>query len=190
MNYNRIIIIGRLTRDPELKSTPSGVPVTTFAVAVDRPQSADARQSGTPKETDFFDVVTWRQLAENAANYLQKGRLVVVEGRLQIRSYVSNDGQQRKAVEIVADNFRNLERRPEGDGDGDGFGGGGGRDAYAPPAPQRSAPVREEAPAPAAYQPRPQANARGGNTAPRSGGRSAPPPANDFDNDFSDPFDE
>ncbi|MDX1933395.1 MAG: single-stranded DNA-binding protein [Capsulimonadales bacterium] len=186
MNFNRIIIIGRLTRDPEPKSTPAGVPVTTFTVAVDRPQSAEARNAGQQKETDFFDVVTWRQLAENAANYLQKGKLVVVEGRLQIRNYVSQDGQQRRAVEIVADTFRNLEKRSDSEGYGDGD-TGGGRDAYSPPAPARSAPVREESPSRGGYEPRGAAAPARGAAPTGRGGRNTPPP--EPEDDFADPFD-
>jgi single-strand DNA-binding protein len=118
-------LIGRLTRDPEAKYTPSGVPVTSFSIAVDRPQSSEARQQGREKETDFIDIVAWRQTAEFAANYLQKGRMVVVEGKLQIRSYVTQDGQQRKAAEVVADNVRALDRAREG-GEGEGAESGGG----------------------------------------------------------------
>ena len=125
--FNRIILIGRLTRDPEANYTPSGVPVTKFSIAVDRPQSSEARQAGREKETDFIDIVTWRQTAEFAANYLQKGRMVVVEGKLQIRSYVTQDGQQRKASEVVADNVRGLDRAREGEPEG---GEGGGAAAY------------------------------------------------------------
>lgn len=201
MNYNRIILIGRLTRDPEMSYTPSGVPVTKFAIAVDRPQSSEARQSGAAKETDFFDVVTWRQLAENAANYLQKGRLVVVEGRIQIRNYVAQDGQQRKAVEVVADNFRNLQSRGDGEG---GDGAGGNQDnGYEQPAP------RAAAPAPAAQRggtnngggdrggsPAPARQGGGGydrGNAGAAGGRRQPAPAaNDpfGDDDIADPFAE
>ncbi len=122
---NRIILIGRLTRDPEAKYTPSGIPVTTFSIAVDRPQSAEARQQGAEKQTDFIDIVTWRQTAEFAANYLQKGRLVAIEGKLQIRSYVTQDGQQRKAAEVVADNVRPLDRAREPGEAGDSADGGG-----------------------------------------------------------------
>lgn len=125
MQYNRIILVGRLTRDPEPKMTPSGVPVTTFAIAVDRPQSSEARQQNAAKETDFFDIVCWRQTAEYAANYLTKGKLVLAEGRVQIRSYTDREGQQRKATEVVADNIRMMERRQDGDG-----GNGGGDDAF------------------------------------------------------------
>ena len=129
---NRIVLIGRLTRDPEANYTPSGVPVTKFSIAVNRIQSAEARQQGREKETDFIDIVTWRQTAEYAANYLQKGKLVAVEGKLQIRSYVAQDGQQRKSTEVIADNVTSLSPRESGEA-GDGGEGGG---YSAPPAAQ------------------------------------------------------
>lgn len=99
---NRIILIGRLTRDPELKYTPNGVAVCSFTLAVDRKFNKN--------ETDFIDIVVWRGLAENCANYLHKGRLTAVEGRLQIRTYETQDGQKRKVAEVVADDVRFLER--------------------------------------------------------------------------------
>lgn len=101
---NRIVLIGRLTRDPELKYTPSGVATATFTLAVDRPTSKDRE-----KETDFITVVTWRQLAESCANYLRKGRLAAVEGRLQIRNYNGKDGKKVYVTEVVSDNVRFLE---------------------------------------------------------------------------------
>ena len=128
---NRIILIGRLTADPEAKYTPSGIAVTTFRIAVDRPISAEARAQGQEKQADFIDIVAWRQNAEFAANYLQKGRLVAVEGKLQIREYVTQDGQRRKAAEVVADNLKGLDRAREGEGGAEGgdqtqASGGGG----------------------------------------------------------------
>src|SRR5919199_5218286 len=113
---NRVILIGRLANDPELKFTPSGIAVTTFRIAVDRPISAEARAAGQKKQADFIDIVTWRQNAEFAANYLGKGRLVAVEGKLQIREYVTQDGQRRKAAEVVADNLRLLDRPRDAEG--------------------------------------------------------------------------
>ena len=146
MNYNRIILVGRLTKEPEFKSTPAGVPVTTFSIAVNRPQSAESRQQNPQGEADFFDIVTWRQTAEYAANYLQKGRLVLIEGRVQIRSYTTQDGQNRKAFEVVADRVQNLEKRQDGEGDDMGSGQMGGNQSYAP-APQRgSAPDARRSP--------------------------------------------
>lgn len=105
---NRIILIGRLTRDPELRYVPSGQPVASFTLAVDRPF---ANQQGE-RQTDFIDIVAWRRLAEQVTQHLTKGRLVAVEGRLQIRSYETQDGQKRKAAEVVADAVRFLDRKP------------------------------------------------------------------------------
>lgn len=104
--YNRIILIGRLTRDPELRYVPSGAPVASFTLAVDRPFKD---QQGN-RETDFIDVVAWRKLAEQVSQYMTKGRMVAVEGRLQIRSYETQDGQKRKVAEVVADGVRFLDR--------------------------------------------------------------------------------
>jgi len=104
---NQVVLIGRLTRDPELRYTPgNGVPVATFTLAVDRPF---ANQQGE-READFVNIVTWRKLAENCANYLQKGSLAAVTGRLQIRSYEDSQGIKRKVAEVVADNVRFLDR--------------------------------------------------------------------------------
>jgi single-strand DNA-binding protein len=191
---NRIILIGRLTRDPEAKYTPSGVPVTTFSVAVDRPQSAEARQSGQPKETDFIDIVTWRQTAEFAANYLQKGRLVAVEGKLQIRSYVTQDGQQRKAAEVVADNVRPLDKPRDGSEGGDGDQGGGYEQRPQPQAQQARGGYERGGGGGGYEQQRPAAGGNRGASAPagaRGGNRNAPP-ADNFDDmeDISDPFAE
>jgi single-strand DNA-binding protein len=102
---NRVILIGRLTRDPELRYTPNGVAVTTFSLAVDRPF---ANQEGE-RETDFINIVTWRGLAENCANYLKKGKLAAADGGLQIRNYENNEGKKVYVTEIVADNVRFLE---------------------------------------------------------------------------------
>jgi single-strand DNA-binding protein len=103
--YNRIVLIGRLTRDPELRYLPSGAPVAVFTLAVDRP----FKNQGGERETDFVTITTWRKLAEQASRYLDKGRLVAVEGRLQIRSYETQDGQRRKVAEVVADGIRFLD---------------------------------------------------------------------------------
>lgn len=105
---NRIILIGRLTRDPELRYVPSGQPVASFTLAVDR---SFVNQQGE-RATDFIDIVAWRRLAEQVTQHLAKGRLVAVEGRLQIRSYETQDGQKRKVAEVVADAVRFLDRKP------------------------------------------------------------------------------
>lgn len=102
---NRVILIGRLTKDPELRYTPSGVANCTYTLAVDRPFT----NQGGEREADFLQIVTWRQLAETCANYLKKGRLTAVEGRVQVRSYENNEGKRVYVTEIVADNVRFLE---------------------------------------------------------------------------------
>ena len=105
---NRIILIGRLANDPELKYTPSGIAVANFVLAVNRMPNAQGE-----READFIPIVVWRQSAEFAANYLTKGRLVAVDGRLQIRSWVAQDGTRRKSAEVVADNLKSLDRPKE-----------------------------------------------------------------------------
>jgi single-strand DNA-binding protein len=115
---NRVILIGRLTRDPELRYTPAGVAVTQFTLAVDRPFTSQ----GGEKEADFIPVVTWRQLAETCANYLRKGRLAAVEGRIQVRNYENNEGKRVYVTEVIADNVRFLESANR-----DNSGGGGGQ---------------------------------------------------------------
>lgn len=103
---NRIILIGRLTRDPELRYTPNGKAVANFTLAVDRNRGG----AGGERETDFIDIVVWDKQAEVVAQYLNKGRLVVVEGRLQIRSYDAQDGTRRKVAEVVAQSVRFLDK--------------------------------------------------------------------------------
>ena len=107
---NRIILIGRLTRDPELRYTPQGVPVASFSLAVDRPFSNQQGQ----RETDFIDCIAWRKLGETVGNHLTKGHLVAVEGRLQVRSYEAQDGTKRRVSEVVADSVRFLDRPKDG----------------------------------------------------------------------------
>ena len=134
---NRIIIMGRLVRDPELRTTQSGVSVTSFTLAVDR--DFKNRDSGE-KSTDFIDVVAWRQTAEFICKYFAKGRMAVAEGRLQIRDWKDRDGNNRRSAEVVADNvyFGDSKR----DSGGDSYGSpppygtpvaapyGGGQSAY------------------------------------------------------------
>jgi single-strand DNA-binding protein len=118
---NSIVLVGRLTRDPELRYTPNGKAVAGFTLAVNRRFS---NQQGE-READFIDIVVWGKTAETCANHLQKGRLVGVEGRLQIRSYETQDGQKRKAAEVVADNVSFLDKatKPGGpDGASEEFG--------------------------------------------------------------------
>ena len=106
---NRVVLIGRLTKDPELRHTQNGHAVANFDLAVDRPFTG---QDGE-KETDFIRINVWRKQAENAANYLQKGSMAAVEGRLQIRSYQDKEGIKRKAAEVVADNVRFLDGKKQ-----------------------------------------------------------------------------
>ena len=108
---NTIVLIGRLTRDPELRYTPSGTAVCSFSLAVDRPYT---NQQGE-RETDFIDIVVWRREAETVSQHLSKGRMAAVQGRLQIRSYETQDGQKRKVAEVVAETVRFLDR-PRRDG--------------------------------------------------------------------------
>jgi len=119
---NRIILIGRLTKDPELRYTPNGVAVTTFTLAVDRPFSNNQGE----READFINIVTWRGLAETCANYLKKGRLTAVEGRLQIRNYENNEGKKVYVSEVVSDNVRFL----ESSGGQSSQGSGGNQQSY------------------------------------------------------------
>ncbi|RRJ54991.1 single-stranded DNA-binding protein [Paenibacillus oralis] len=106
---NRVVLIGRLTKDPELRYTPSGVAVTQFTLAVDRPFT-----NGGQREADFIPIVSWRQLAETCANYLRKGRLTAVEGRIQVRNYENNEGRRVYVTEVIADNVRFLESQNSG----------------------------------------------------------------------------
>ena len=99
---NHIVLMGRLTRDPELRRTGSGIPVTTFTLAVDRDFGGN-RETGE-RETDFIDIVTWRNTAEFVSKYFAKGRMAVVSGRLQIRNWNDKDGNKRRSAEVVADN--------------------------------------------------------------------------------------
>lgn len=128
---NHITIMGRLTRDPELRRTGSGVAVASFTIACDR----DFGQNGQ-KETDFIDVTAWRNTAEFVEKYFSKGRMAVVSGRLQIRSWTDKDGNKRKTAEVVADNVYFGDSKPEGSGGG----------SYSTPAmPSYSAPVTTQA---------------------------------------------
>lgn len=102
---NRIVLIGRLTRDPELRYTASGIAVTSFTLAVERPYTNNQGE----RETDFINIVTWRGLAENCANYLNKGQLTAVDGRLQIRNYENSEGRKVYVSEVVAETVRFLE---------------------------------------------------------------------------------
>ena len=143
---NHIVIMGRLTRDPELRRTGTGVAVASFSVAVDRDFSG---RDGGEKETDFIDCVAWRQTGEFVSKYFTKGRMIVVSGRLQIRSWTDKDGNKRRTAEVVADNCYFGDSKRDGEG-GNAYGGSSygnnnyGGSAYNAPAPSYggySAPV-------------------------------------------------
>jgi single-strand DNA-binding protein len=114
---NRVVLVGRLTRDPEIRYTPSGVAMATMGIAVDKNLSRENQKEGEPT-ADFFNVVAWRHSAEFASNYLNKGRLVAIDGRLQQRSWVDQQGQKRSVVEVVADRLQGLDKREDGEGGG------------------------------------------------------------------------
>lgn len=131
--------MGRLTRDPELRRTGNGTAVASFSLAVDR----DFKNKETgEKETDFIDVVAWRQTGEFVSRYFTKGRMAIVEGRLQIRPWTDKDGNKRRSAEVVADNVYFGDSKKDGDGGGQpasygsnyggGYGGGYGQGGYAP----------------------------------------------------------
>lgn len=128
---NKIIIMGRLTRDPELRRTGSGTAVTSFSLAVDR----DFKSQSGEKETDFIDVVAWRSTAEFVSKYFTKGRMAVVEGRLQIRDWTDQNGGKRRNAEVVAENVY------FGDSKRDGAGDYGAAPAYSAPASGYAAPA-------------------------------------------------
>lgn len=208
-SLNRIVLIGRLTNDPEMRYTPSGLAVASFTVAVDRPYKG---QDGE-KKTDFFRCKAWRQKAEFVNQYVQKGRMVALEGRVELNDYVGQDGQKRYMTEISVDQVEPLDSArdrggdaapaggyndgPQGGGQprgGGGYGGGQQRGGYnepaggngyyedEQPAPARQAPrqeMRQEARPPQQQQARPAAAAR-----------PAPQPSYPSEDDFddSDPF--
>ncbi|HET7676579.1 MAG TPA: single-stranded DNA-binding protein [Candidatus Limnocylindrales bacterium] len=116
MSLNKVMIIGNLGRDPEMRYTPSGQAVTQFTVAVNR--NYRDGQGEWQEETEWFRVVVWREAAERAAEYLRKGSKVYCEGRLQTRQWEDRDGQKRYTTELIADRVMNLERRSR-DEDGD-----------------------------------------------------------------------
>lgn len=169
---NHITIMGRLTRDPELRRTGSGIAVTSFSVAVDRDYKSG---SSNEKEVDFIDCVAWRQAGEFVAKYFTKGRMIVVSGRLQTRTWTDKDGNKRKATEVVTDNAYFGDSKNESQNTQQAT------NAYMPPA---------SAPSYAAPAPGYQTPAYGGYSAPAPGGYSAP--SSDFamldDDDAQLPF--
>ena len=125
---NRIILMGRLTRDPELRHTQTGTAVASFSLAVDR----DFKDRNTgEKATDFIDIVAWRQTAEFVSRFFTKGRMAVVEGRLQLRDWTDRDGNKRRSAEVIADNVYFGDSRREAEAAG----------AYAPPGGGYTAPA-------------------------------------------------
>ena len=116
---NQIVLMGRLTRDPELRRTQTGLAVASFTLAVDR----DFAQKGEEKQTDFIDIVAWRQTAEFVSKYFAKGRMAVVSGRLQIREWNDKEGNKRRNAEVVADNVYFGESKRETTG-GQSYGAG------------------------------------------------------------------
>ena len=129
---NKIIIMGRLTRGPELRRTGSGTAVTSFSMACDR----DFKSQSGDKETDFIEVVAWKNTAEFVSKYFSKGRMAVVEGRLQIRDWTDKDGGKRRSAEVVADNvyFADSKRSESNDNQKENFNALNGRisDDFAP----------------------------------------------------------
>lgn len=115
MNMNKVFIVGRLTKEPELRTTPNGVNVVTMSVAVTRRMNRE--------QADFFNVIAWRGLADNCAKYLVKGQQVAVAGELRTRSYEANDGSKRYVTEIQADDIEFLAKPGAASASTDGFGG-------------------------------------------------------------------
>ncbi|MCO1599775.1 single-stranded DNA-binding protein [Desulfosporosinus nitroreducens] len=109
---NRVVLIGRLTKDPELRYTPTGVAVANFTLAIDR----NFKNAQGNRDTDFINCVVYRQLAELCANYLAKGKLAAVDGRIQVRSYTAPDGQKRWVTEVIAEDVRFLSPKDSGSG--------------------------------------------------------------------------
>ena len=130
---NHIVIMGRLARDPELRRTQSGVSVASFRLAVDR----DFKDKNTGERgTDWIDVVAWRATGEFVSRYFTKGRMAVVEGRLQMRDWTDKEGNKRTTAEVVADNVYFGDSRRDGDGGGYSPSYGGGQSSYSAPAPR------------------------------------------------------
>ncbi|MBC1725066.1 single-stranded DNA-binding protein [Listeria seeligeri] len=117
---NRVVLVGRLTKDPELRYTPAGVAVATFTLAVNR---TFTNQQGE-READFINCVVWRKPAENVANFLKKGSMAGVDGRVQTRNYEGNDGKRVYVTEIVAESVQFLEPRNSNGGGGNNYQGG------------------------------------------------------------------
>ena len=127
---NKIFIMGRLTRDPELRRTQTGTPVASFSLAVDR----DFKDRNTgERTTDFIDCVAWRQTGEFVSRYFTKGRMAIVEGRLQIRDWTDKEGNKRRSAEVIADNVYFGDSKPKDGGDVPAYEGEPGAGFGAPP---------------------------------------------------------
>ena len=181
---NHITIMGRLTRDPELRRTGSGVAVASFTVAVDRDFGGQDGQ----KETDFIDCVAWRQTGEFVSKYFTKGRMIVVSGRLQIRNWNDKDGNKRRSAEVVADNCYFGDSKSDGNQGNHGNQGG-----YNAPTGGYSAPAPSSYSAPAPGYGAPAGYGTGGQYGSYGGGYAAPAaPGSDFamldDDDAQLPF--
>ena len=111
---NRTCLMGRLTRDPELRNTQTGIPVCSFSIACDR----NFKNANGERETDFFDCVAWRQTAEFVSRHFTKGRMAVVEGRLQNRDWTDKEGNKRRTTELIVDNAYFGDSKPKEDGSG------------------------------------------------------------------------
>ncbi len=120
VSFNRVVLAGNLTRDPELRFTGNGIPVCDFGLAVNRVRSKN-------EEVDFFDITAWRELGETIANYKKKGDPILVEGKLQYRTWEAQDGSKRSKVDVVADNVQFLGRAGDAEGGATSGGGGEGR---------------------------------------------------------------
>lgn len=143
MSLNKVMIIGNLGRDPEMRYTPSGQAVTQFTVAVNR--NYKGQDGNWQEETEWFRVVAWAQVGERAAENLRKGMKVYVEGRLQTRQWEDQQGQKRYTTELVANQITNLDRRPREEGDAPPFPGA----ATGAQRPSGPSPLRREAGQPA-----------------------------------------
>ena len=144
---NHIVVMGRLTRDPELRTTQSGVNVASFTVAVDRDFGG---RDGAERQTDFFDCAAWRQTGEFVSKYFQKGRMIVVSGRMQSRKYQDREGNNRTAWEIQADNVYFGDSKRDSDNAGYSQSSYTGQSSYSrgSDSPRQSAPVPPVTPSP------------------------------------------
>jgi single-strand DNA-binding protein len=141
MSINRVVLVGRMVRDPEMRTTTTGKNVVEFSIAVDKKFKTQEQSA------DFFRVKAWGQAADYVNNYLTKGRLVAVDGRLDTRKYQDKDGNNREIIEVVADSVQGLDRPRDdagGGGGGGNYGGGGGAPTSAAPAADEFDPFADE----------------------------------------------